>query len=127
MPTHQSQLSWWWRWGSATFLEELVGAVNRINYNQRNEQLNALAGARPCSSREDCVWGGGWRVGASVGVVRCFVIESLREETSYHRSLSLVLRYSYCFCMTDTSNVMIGPPRLPLEPSLARCACRDCT
>lgn len=57
-----------------------MGAVNRINYNQRNEQLNALAGARPCSSREDCVWGGGWRVGASVGVVRCFVIEPLREK-----------------------------------------------
>ncbi|WIA35625.1 hypothetical protein OEZ86_004041 [Tetradesmus obliquus] len=32
------------RYGAAAFIEELAGAVNRINYNQRNAGLNALAG-----------------------------------------------------------------------------------
>jgi hypothetical protein len=32
------------RYGAAAFIEELAGAVNRINYNQRNEGMNALAG-----------------------------------------------------------------------------------
>lgn len=32
------------RYGAAAFIEELAGAVNRINYNQRNAGMNALAG-----------------------------------------------------------------------------------
>ncbi|GAX76995.1 hypothetical protein CEUSTIGMA_g4442.t1 [Chlamydomonas eustigma] len=36
--------SQWWSWGAVAFIRELVGAVNRCNYNQRNEGLNALAG-----------------------------------------------------------------------------------
>ncbi|KAF8056474.1 PCYOX1 [Scenedesmus sp. PABB004] len=39
---------WPWRWwpggGAARFAAELAGAVSRINYNQANEQLNAMAG-----------------------------------------------------------------------------------
>lgn len=31
-------------YGASRFVEELAGAINRINYNQPNEQLNALAG-----------------------------------------------------------------------------------
>jgi hypothetical protein len=34
--------------GAGAFIEELAGATNRINYNQRNAALNALAGARAC-------------------------------------------------------------------------------
>lgn len=32
------------RYGAGLFIEELAGAINRINYNQNNSQLNALAG-----------------------------------------------------------------------------------
>jgi hypothetical protein len=32
------------RYGFAAFVEELAGAVNRINYNQCNQGMNALAG-----------------------------------------------------------------------------------
>lgn len=35
----------WWLWGGGYFAEEVVGAINRCNYNQRNAELNALAGA----------------------------------------------------------------------------------
>lgn len=34
----------WWLWGGGYFAEEVVGAINRCNYNQRNAELNALAG-----------------------------------------------------------------------------------
>jgi hypothetical protein len=37
-----------WRYGAGLFIEELAGAINRINYNQHNEQLNALAGEACC-------------------------------------------------------------------------------
>eukprot|EP00879_Flechtneria_rotunda_P022346 GHRR01023577.1.p1 GENE.GHRR01023577.1~~GHRR01023577.1.p1 ORF type:complete len:446 (+),score=200.88 GHRR01023577.1:606-1943(+) len=33
-----------WRFGAARFAEELAGAVNRVNYNQPNQAMNALAG-----------------------------------------------------------------------------------
>jgi len=32
------------RYGAARFIEELAAAVNRVNYNQPNEVLNAMAG-----------------------------------------------------------------------------------
>lgn len=32
------------RYGSGRFIDELAGAINRINYNQRNQAMNALAG-----------------------------------------------------------------------------------
>ncbi|KXZ56140.1 hypothetical protein GPECTOR_1g119 [Gonium pectorale] len=34
----------WWLWGGGPFSDEVAGAINRCNYNQHNEQLNALAG-----------------------------------------------------------------------------------
>ncbi|EFJ43009.1 hypothetical protein VOLCADRAFT_96740 [Volvox carteri f. nagariensis] len=34
----------WWLWGGAEFADEVAGAANRCNYNQNNEQMNALAG-----------------------------------------------------------------------------------
>lgn len=36
--------AYWWCWGADSFSRELAGAVNRCNYNQRNAQLNAMAG-----------------------------------------------------------------------------------
>jgi hypothetical protein len=32
------------RYGAGAFIEELAGAVNRINYDQANQGMNALAG-----------------------------------------------------------------------------------
>lgn len=33
-----------WRYGAERFTDELAGAINRINYNQQNQVLNAMAG-----------------------------------------------------------------------------------
>jgi hypothetical protein len=41
-----------WRYGAGLFIEEPAGAINRINYNQQNEQLNALAGKTCCRSKD---------------------------------------------------------------------------
>eukprot|EP00198_Chlamydomonas_reinhardtii_P013397 XP_001702734.1 predicted protein [Chlamydomonas reinhardtii] len=35
----------WWLWGGRAFIEEAAAAVGRCNYNQRTDQLNALAAA----------------------------------------------------------------------------------
>ena len=40
----QDYLNHWWSWGEDAFANDLAGAINRVNYNQRNEQMNALAG-----------------------------------------------------------------------------------
>ena len=40
---------YWWSWGVRPFANDIAGAINRCNYNQRNSQLNALAG-KLCST-----------------------------------------------------------------------------
>lgn len=35
---------YWWSWGAKPFAEELMGAINRCNYNQKNQDMNAFAG-----------------------------------------------------------------------------------
>lgn len=42
--------AWWLRLGgrAARFMDELAGAVNRVNYNQHSAALNALVGGCMC-------------------------------------------------------------------------------
>eukprot|EP00798_Chlamydomonas_sp_ICE-L_P018393 gene18393-24865_t len=44
MRNYKEVLLPWSLWGTAAFMDELAAAINRCNYNQRNSQLNALAG-----------------------------------------------------------------------------------
>ncbi|KAG2446235.1 hypothetical protein HXX76_000827 [Chlamydomonas incerta] len=44
MEAHLLRPAAWWLWGGRAFIEEAAAAVGRCNYNQRTDQLNALAG-----------------------------------------------------------------------------------
>lgn len=54
-------------YGAGPFIEELSGAINRINYNQNNTQLNALAGEGAALRLEEAQSAGEAAVGRQGG------------------------------------------------------------